>query len=265
MNRAADYATMAKYYDGTYRAKSGVNLQDVRFYLDQARQHLGPILEIACGTGRILLEIARTGTEIAGLDQSADMLSVLRRKLAAESQTVRQQVSIYEGDMRSFSLGRVFKQVFIPFRSLQHMHTIDDQMSALQRAKAHLQPDGLLTFNVFYPNFSMLNEAMETEALDAEWIDPDDPQRTIRRYFMRYRVNRLQQYFEGEFIFRIFQDGRLLAEERSPLTMSYYTYPHMLLLFKYCGLEIVEAYGSFEKEPIDICQEMIFVLRPITS
>jgi len=45
--------------------------------------------------------------------------------------------------------------------------------------------------------------------------------------------------------------------------MSYYTYPHMLLLFKYCGLDIVEAYGSFAKEPIDICQEMIFVLRPI--
>ena len=85
----------------------------------------------------------------------------------------------------------------------------------------------------------------------------------IRRYFVRHRVHRLQQHFEGEFIFRTYQEKQLIAEERSPITMSYYTYPHMLLLFKYCGLDIVEAYGSFAKEPIDICQEMIFVLRPI--
>jgi hypothetical protein len=85
----------------------------------------------------------------------------------------------------------------------------------------------------------------------------------IRRYFVRHRVHRLQQYFEGEFIFRTYQEKQLIAEERSPITMSYYTYPHMLLLFKYCGLDIVEACGSFDKEPIDICQEMIFVLRPI--
>jgi SAM-dependent methyltransferase len=100
---------IAKYYDGAYRAKAGVNLQDVRFYLEQAQQHRGSILEIACGTGRILLEIAGMGTEVAGLDVSADMLSILRTKLAAESKAVQQRVSVYEGDMRSFSLGRTFK------------------------------------------------------------------------------------------------------------------------------------------------------------
>ena len=47
-----NYGIIAKYYDGAYSAKAGVNLQDVRFYLEQAQQHCGPILEIACGTGR---------------------------------------------------------------------------------------------------------------------------------------------------------------------------------------------------------------------
>ena len=59
---------------------------------------------------------------------------------------------------------------FVPFRPLQHLYTIDDQISALHCAKAHLQPDGLLTFNIFYPNFRMLDEVMETEVLDAEWV-----------------------------------------------------------------------------------------------
>jgi SAM-dependent methyltransferase len=260
----ASYGTIAKYYDSAYSVKTGVNLQDVHFYLDQAQHHRGPILEIACGTGRILIELARMGMEVAGLDLSADMLAILRTKLAAESQAVQQRVRIYEGDMRSFSLGQLFKQIFIPFRPLQHLYTIDDQISALRCAKDHLQPDGWLTFNVFYPDFRALDGAVETEALDAEWSDSDHPERTIRHYFVRHRVNRLQQYFEGEFIFRTYDAGRLMAEEHAPFTMSYYTYPHLLLLFKYCGLEVVEAYGSFDKEPIDICKEMIFVLRPIT-
>ena len=110
-----------------------------------------------------------------------------------------------------------------------------------------------------------MNKDMETEALDAEWVDPDNPQRTIRRYFMRHRVNPLHQYFEGEFIFRTHEADQLILEERSPLKMNYYTYPHLLLLFKHCGLEIVEEYGSFDKDPIDICNEMIFVLRKMAQ
>ena len=96
---------------------------------------------------------------------------------------------------RAIRLALLKQQVFVPFRPLQHLYTIDDQISALHCAKAHLQPDGLWTFNVFYPNFRMLDEVIETEVLDAEWVDPANPQRMIRRYFVRHRVHRLQQHF----------------------------------------------------------------------
>ncbi len=253
------YSLMAQYYDGAYSVKS--ELTDLPFYLQRAQASGGPILEIACGTGRILLEIAKMGIPVTGIDYSSAMLSILRDKLAEESDEIQHRVRLFEGDMRTFSLAERFKQVFIPFRPLQHMYTIEDQISALRQAKAHLKPDGLLTFNVFYPKFNVLEAEMKTEALDAEWIDPTNPQRLVRRYFIRHSVNRLYQYFEGEFIFRTYEGDEVKKEERAPLKMSYYTYPHMQLLFKLCGLEIVEEYGSFEKDPIDICKEMIFVLR----
>jgi hypothetical protein len=74
-------------------------------------------------------------------------------------------------------------------------------------------------------------------------------------------VDLLRQYFEGEFIYRTFDGDRLTLEERSPLKVGYYTYPHLLLLFRHCGLEVVEQYGDFNRDPIDICKEMIFLLK----
>lgn len=253
------YATIAKHYDPAYGAKS--DLKDKPFYMQMARRYGGPILEIACGTGRILLDIARTGIEIAGVDFSEAMLSVLRAKLKAETGEIQDRVRLYTGDMRTFKLGRRFKQVFIPFRPMQHMYSIEDQISALTRAKEHLQRKGLLAFDVFYPDFKKIGDDADVEVPDAEWTDPENPQRIVRRSFLRHGLNRLQQYFEGEFIFRTYEGDTVIEEERSHLKMSYYTYPHMLLLFKICDLEIVDEYGSFENDPISICREMIFVLR----
>jgi SAM-dependent methyltransferase len=108
------YEVIAKYYDGAYAAKQ--DLVDLPFYLDLADQSGGPVLEIACGTGRVLLPISRKGIEICGVDNSRPMLDVLNQNLALEPQEVRQRITVHEGDMRSFRLNRKFPLVMIPFR-----------------------------------------------------------------------------------------------------------------------------------------------------
>ncbi len=253
------YAPCAKYYDGAYQ--NNPNLHDLPFYLDLAERYGGPVLEIACGTGRILLEIAREGTQITGIDSSEAQLAVLNSKLLNEPDQTRSLVRAFKADMRTFSLDRKFRLVIIPFRPMQHMYTIEDQISALNAAKAHLLPDGILAFDVFYPNYSMLLQPTDEEMFDVQWYPQNDPTHVVRRFFRRTRVDLLRQYFEGEFIYRTFDGDRLTQEERSPLKLVYYTYPHLLLLFRHCGLEVVEQYGDFTKEPIDICKEMIFLLR----
>jgi SAM-dependent methyltransferase len=137
MRAAVDsYSVTAKYYDGAYAAKQ--DLVDLPFYLELAEQTVGPILEVACGTGRVLLPIARKGIKIHGVDNSRPMLEILQNHLAREVTEVRERVTLHEGDMRDFRLGAQFPLVIIPFRPMQHMHTVEDQVCALTSAASHL-------------------------------------------------------------------------------------------------------------------------------
>jgi len=253
------YGKMARFYDGAYEEKA--DLKDRPFYLDLAANFGGPILEIACGTGRILLPIARQGHEIWGIDYSDEQLAVLKSKLRGEAAEVQNRVTLFQRDMKDFSLDQKFKLIIIPFRPMQHLYTIEEQIQVLKIARHHLQTDGRLAFDVFFPYYPAFYEDLGKETLDFEWPYASQPGRTIKRYFVRRSVNKLMQYFEGEFIYRIFEGENQIEEIRAPLKLGYYSYPHLQLLFKHCHLIIENEYGNFQKDPIDICQEMIFVLR----
>lgn len=90
--------------------------QDVPFYVEAARESGGPVLELGCGTGRVLIPTARAGIETVGFDLSAGMLEACQRRLRAEPPELRDRVSLHRGDMRNFDLGRTFRLVTIPFR-----------------------------------------------------------------------------------------------------------------------------------------------------
>ena len=252
------YRISAKYYDGAYGTMK--DLSDAPFYWELASQSGGPVLEIGCGTGRVLLPIAGEGIEIHGLDNSAPMLATLKEKLAKETREVRDRVSLHTGDMRDFHLNRKFPLVTIPFRPMQHMHTVTDQIRALAWAAAHLEKDGILAFDVFYPKFDRLPHRIGEEQLEAEWSP--EPGTVIRRFYRKDSFDKIQQNFTLTFIFRIYHEGQLRSEEQESLSMSYYTYPHLRALFVLAGLEPIAEYGSFSKAPLDNdSDEMIFLLR----
>jgi SAM-dependent methyltransferase len=264
MSTAADYRRVsAKYYDEAYATKE--DLDDLKFYVDMAKSNGGPVLELACGTGRILLPIAREGIAIHGVDNSLPMLNVLQDKLRQEPKDVRELVSTAHGDIRNFRSNREYSLVIIPFRPLQHMYTVEDQLAALQTAAFHLELGGTLVFDVFYPKFDSLNSKVGEEVLELVWTPKSDRSKVIRRYFRKESVDKINQNFSATFIFRTYQGERLIQEETEALRMSYYTYPHLRALFLLTGLETVEEYGSFERTPLDNeAQQMIFVLKRST-
>jgi SAM-dependent methyltransferase len=253
------YTLSAQHYDSAYAA---ADLVDAPFYIDLAKQIGGPVLEIGCGTGRILLPIARAGIEIHGLDKSPAMLEVLKGKLAQEVQHVRDNVTLHEGDMREARLDPKFALVTIPFRPLQHMHTLDDQAAALRTAAHHLRDDGRFAFDVFYPNFHRLLAGIGDENFEMEWPVEGKPGQIIRRFYRKDAVDKIHQSFSGVFIFRTFEGDRVVHEETAPLHMTWYFYPQLQALFRLAGLEVVEEYGSFSRAPLDNASiEMIFILR----
>ena len=119
----ADYGFSAEFYDHvpTYRERP-----DVAFYVSEALSARGLVLEVGCGTGRVVLPTARAGVDIVGLDLSAHMLRVCRSRLSEEPADVQARVQLTQGDMREFSLSMQFSLVTLPFRSFQHLVTAAD-------------------------------------------------------------------------------------------------------------------------------------------
>jgi SAM-dependent methyltransferase len=254
------YHVAAKYYDCAYAAMR--DLVDAPFYLDLAKEFGGPVLEIGCGTGRVLLPIAREGIEVHGVDNSGPMLGILKENLARENFAVASKVTLHSGDMRDFRLGRKFPLVTIPFRPMQQMYTLEDQLAALKSAAAHLADGGTLAFDVFFPRFDRVPLAIGEERMEAEWVSPADAGILYRRFVRKEADDKVHLNYTVRFIFRSFRRGEVITEESDTLKMSYYTYPHLRALFLLAGLEPVAEYGSFAKTPLDnTAQEMIFLLR----
>src|SRR5262245_12593437 len=142
--------SIAQSYDAEYaviRDPSG----DRAFYADLAREAGGPVLELGCGTGRVLLPIAREGLVVAcvGLDLSANMLDVLRAKGPPDN------LSLVQASMTAFDLGEArFHLVFAAFRAFQHLCTVDEQLAALACVRRHLAPGGRFAFDVFAPDLA---------------------------------------------------------------------------------------------------------------
>ena len=254
------YSLGAKHYDAAYSVKD--DLVDRDFYLDLANEYGGPVLEFGCGTGRITLPLARQGIDVTGMDDSHSMLEVLRTKFAKESADVQRRMRVVEGDFRTHYLEDQFSLVVIPFRPMQHMYTTEDQLAALKNAKRHLADDGVLAFDVFNPNFAKILTGVGEEYLDLEWPAQDGTDRMVRRYFVKDEIDLINLNFSGRFIFRLSEGDKVLSEEAQPLKMSFYTYPHLKLLFYAVGLESVEEFGSFDRRPIGPgAPEMIFLLK----
>ncbi len=256
---ADNYAVSAKYYDA---ACAAADLADLPFYLDLARASGGPVLEMGCGTGRVLLPIARAGIETHGVDVSVAMLDILRRKLESEPREVRSRVTRREGDIRSARLGRKFPLVIMPFRPFQHMHTLDDQIAVLRTAACHLTDEGKFAFDVFYPKFDSLFSGLGEERPQDEWPVEGKPGQIIRRWYRKDSIDKINQTFGGVFIFRTVENGHVIHEETDPLHLTWFLYPQLRALFLLAGLEVLEEYGSFGRAPLDNSStEMVFVLR----
>ena len=192
-----EYGCFAEFYDHVvpYRSRP-----DLDFYVAIAREADGPVLEVGCGTGRVLLPCARAGAEMVGLDLSPDMLAVLRRGLAGEPADVQARVRVVEGDMRTFDLDEAFPVAVLPFRSFQHMLTPEDQRAALRRIRAHLRPGGRIVLDLFNPSIPMLGDAAWAKypVPEPEFTMPDG--RRVTRSFRVLRRDYVHQVQHVELI-----------------------------------------------------------------
>jgi len=256
--------SIAELYDyvGPYRARA-----DITFFVEAAVEAGGPVLEVGCGTGRVLIPTARAGVDIVGLDLSPDMLTVCRRRLRDEPEGVQSRVTLVQADMRRFALGRAFTLVTIPFRPFQHLLTVEDQLSCLETIHQHLGHEGTLILDIFNPSLdSLVNRPVGEElAEEPEFKMPDG--RCVTRRHKTVSRDRFNQVDDHELIYYVTHpDGR---EER--LVHSF----QLRYLFRFeaehlldrAGFAVERLYAGYDKSEYgsQYPGELLFLARKTTS
>ena len=229
------YDEIAEIYDPWSRSVT----EDVDFYVERALASGGPVVELAVGTGRIAIPVARAGVRVIGVDSSPAMLRVARK--AAEEAGVVDQLDLRLGDLRKPPVTERVPLVVCPFRTLLHMETETEKLRALQAAHALLEPDGRFVFDVFAPSREDIAETngrwLEREPGIFERADWDAESRTLS---LSVRSS----------------DGAATT-----FGLHWLSAPEWLQLLDDAELEVEALYGWFDGRPYDGEEDMVFVTR----
>jgi SAM-dependent methyltransferase len=153
----SDYDSIARLYDPWSRSV----VEDVAFYVEEARRSGGPVLELGIGTGRIAVPTAAAGIGVIGVDASAGMLEVAR----ANARRERVVLDLRQGDVRAPPVEGTLPLVTMPFRSFMHIQSDAERRSVLRAVWRLLEPDGRFVFDVFCP------AAEDIAETHARWLE----------------------------------------------------------------------------------------------
>lgn len=222
--------------------------EDTKFYVKKAKETDGKVLEVACGTGRIYLEMLEAGVEAFGIDLSEEMLEKLREK--AERRGLQHDVS--QEDMRDFDLDEKFSLIILPYRSFLHNLTIEDQLSTLETIYSHLEKDGKLILNFYSPDIDFISENYGKERT-----------REIRdgEYTLVENVEIIDSVnWIIEFEKKLVKNGEENWSSKANTKMV--KRPEFELLLKNSSFSDWEVYGGFDLEELeDSKQEMVWIIE----
>jgi SAM-dependent methyltransferase len=215
-----------------YDAWSAHMTEDVSYYVELAREADGPIVELMVGSGRVAIPVVReTGKRLLGIDSSAAMLAVARQRAAGLPLELR------EGDVRELELEEPAGLVYVPFRSLLHLHGWQDKRRVFERVAASLRPGGRFAFNSFAFDHRIAAK------LDGTTLNQNGV--VITNHYAP-ADNRID----------------IVREDGATLSLWWATRSEWEGLLDVAGLEIEAQYGWFDKRPLaDDSPELVFVAR----
>lgn len=227
----------------------------IDFYVGLAREAKGPVLEVACGTGRVLLPVLQAGADADGLDLFPPMLDVARRKAEALGLTPGLRL----GDMADFRMPRQYGLVLIAFNAFCHMLTTEDQLRCLGCIRRCLLPGGLLAFDGAFPGLEWIGAPQDQRAFEGEVTDPRTGQ-TLRCYDTRGfdRVTQVQR--SRNEVELVEAGGTTRIIHRSEFFVRWTYKAEMELLLHAAGFARHEICGGFDRRPLTQEADAIIVL-----
>jgi ubiquinone/menaquinone biosynthesis C-methylase UbiE len=218
-------------------------LPDAALYERWMARNPGPALELACGTGRLLLHYVAKGLPVTGVDCSPDMLAICRRKADARNLNVE----LHEQFMQSLDIPETYRTIYIPFTSFQGITTTDDALEALRRFHAHLEPGGQFLTTMYFPSYPITVKQDGSFKLVAERTLPDGASLLIYDSTRNQFVKQLKSVV---FKFEVWRGERLVETHKHALQIRWW-YPFELqLLMEKAGFADVQVFGNLTDEPL---------------
>lgn len=215
---------------------------DLEMYEQFAARCGSPILELGCGTGRVLLPLARQGYRITGIDASAAMLDRARSKVVDED--LGQRATLVQQEMGEMELAERFNLAFAALNSFAHLHTTDEQLAALARIRRHLNPGGLLILDLFNPDMGRLLESRGQVALAKVMTEPGTGHRLMR--FDTAEVDLERQIIHTTYIVDEIDAEGHVQRTLFPFSLRYLFRYELELLLRHARFEVEAIYGSYD-------------------
>ena len=218
---------------------------DIPLWLEYAEKCGSPVLELACGTGRVLLPLAQKGFEITGVDISEKMLEKTKEKIKKEKDDVQKRITLTKGSMIDFDLNKKFNLALIIFNSFQLLLTQKEHDFCLSCVHKHLNPNGKLIVSAFYPDLTRPEGVLKN---DRDKPIPDYPEKGDLTEILYYQFfDHAKQITDVRFILDTVKLNGGLKRREFDLKLRYFFPAELERILISNGFEIEEFFGSYDK------------------
>ena len=239
--------------------------EDLAFYGERLSSDSASVLELGCGTGRVLVPLAPSCGYIHGLDYSEAMLAICRKKLTDRGiPETRVQVTL--GDITGFQLGKQFDLITAPYRVLQNLET-DEQVDGLfDSIRQHLRPGGRCILNVFKPkrDWESMKREWNSTSEEFEW-ETQLGNRVVKQFVKRQTMDPDRMVLYPRLIYREYEYDVMVDETVLDIPMRCYYPDKFQQLVTDHGFEIVDLWGGYSGEPYGEGTELVIEFKEVSS
>lgn len=253
------YEHIAPYYDQIHASFT----EDVGLVLALVGRVGGPVLELGCGSGRLLLPLARAGHQVTGLDNSPVMLALARERLAREPAGVQQRVTLLEGDMMAFDRpGEQYRLVVAACNTFMHL-TPPQMVQSLRSVRRSLAAEGRLLLDMANPFIMAAMENDNLLTLEHHFVDETAGQQVL--VMAHNRLDEEAQVLRVTWLFDVSPVGGGPVQRTIATSDYYYLYPHEVeLRLAEAGFALEALYGDYEQQAFgEESGRLIVLARPV--
>lgn len=246
------YDSLPHFYDAIHQQLT----DDIAFVVALAKEQNRPILELGCGTGRLLMPLSKLGLPLVGLDNSDPMLALARERVGAMA-----HVGLVSADMTQFALPQQsFGLCLISYNTLTHLN-LSQIKTTLTCIKRHLLADGVLVIDTLNPFMLAAVDDQPDYEPETTFVDPQTGSDMTQS--ARYATDHEKQTVTIEWLYE-YGGGSAESQPIHAKTQHHYHYPHVLqMLLNENGYAIDSIFGDYDQTPFDEESERLIITATV--